>query len=52
VARDGIEAMLSGDDHVVAGSFKNRLQTAAAKVLPADAMAEAHAMMSEPGSGD
>jgi uncharacterized protein len=52
VAREGIEAMLAGKDHVVAGSAKNRLQTAAAKVLPDKVSAKAHAKNSEPGSGD
>jgi uncharacterized protein len=51
VAREGFEALMAGKDHVVAGSTKNRLQTAAAKVLPDKAVAAAHAPMSEPGSG-
>jgi short-subunit dehydrogenase len=35
VAHDGVEALLAGKDHVVAGSIKNNLQAMAAKVLPA-----------------
>lgn len=34
VARDGMDALLAGKDQVVAGSTRNKLQTAAAKVLP------------------
>jgi short-subunit dehydrogenase len=51
VARDGIDAMMAGTDHVVAGSFKNRLQVGAANAMPDKAVAAAHAKMSEPGSG-
>jgi short-subunit dehydrogenase len=51
VARDGIEAMLAGEAKVVAGSFKNKAQVAAATVLPDTAVAKAHAGMAEPGSG-
>ena len=43
VARDGIEAMMAGKDHVVAGSAKNKLQSAMAKVLPARLTAAVHA---------
>jgi uncharacterized protein len=51
VARDGFEALMAGKDHVVAGSALNRLQTAAAKVLPDTAKARVHRTMTEPGSG-
>jgi short-subunit dehydrogenase len=51
VAKDGFDALMSGKDHVVAGSAKNRVQTAAANALPDKAVAAAHAPMSEPGSG-
>jgi uncharacterized protein len=50
VARDGFEAMMAGDDHIVAGSIKNKAQVAAAKVLPDTAVSAAHAKLSEPGS--
>jgi uncharacterized protein len=43
VARDGIEAMMAGKDHIVAGSAKNKLQSAMAKVLPARLTAAVHA---------
>jgi NAD(P)-dependent dehydrogenase (short-subunit alcohol dehydrogenase family) len=37
-------------DHVVAGSFKNRVQAGAARVLPERASAAAHARMAKPRS--
>ena len=43
VAKDGFEALMAGKDHVVAGSFKNTVQAAAAKVLPDTAKAALHA---------
>lgn len=52
VARDGVEAMLAGDDHVVAGSFKNKVQASVATLMPDRATAALHARLSEPGSGD
>jgi uncharacterized protein len=51
VAREGFEAMMAGKDHVVAGSFKNRMQVAAATVLPDTVTSAAHGKMAEPGSG-
>lgn len=51
VAREGIEAMLAGKDHVVAGAFKNKVQAAVAQILPDTVTAQAHRSMSEPGSG-
>ena len=52
VAKQGFEALMKGDDQVVAGSFKNKVQVAAAKVLPDTKPAEMHRKMAEPGSGD
>ncbi len=34
VAKEGYEALMAGKDHVVAGSFKNKLQAAAGYALP------------------
>jgi short-subunit dehydrogenase len=48
VAREGFEALMAGDDHVVAGSFKNKVQAGMAKVMPERATAAAHAPMSRP----
>ena len=50
VAREGFEALMAGKDHVVAGSFKNKLQAAAGYTLPDPMVAKAHAGMSAPGT--
>ncbi len=52
VAKEGFEALMAGKDHVVAGSFKNKLQAAAGYTLPDPLVAKAHASMSEPGSAN
>ncbi len=51
VARDGFDALMAGKDHVVAGSAKNRLQTAAGKVMTEPVKAAAHARMTKPEGG-
>ncbi|MEV4511173.1 SDR family NAD(P)-dependent oxidoreductase [Dactylosporangium sp. NPDC049525] len=51
VAEQGFEALMKGDDHVVAGSFKNKVQAMAAKAMPDTVKAEMHRSMAEPGSG-
>jgi uncharacterized protein len=50
VAKEGFEALMAGKDHVIAGSFKNKLQAAAGRVLPDPLVAKAHASQSAPGS--
>lgn len=50
VARDGYDALMAGKDHIVAGSFKNKLQTTAAHILPDPTVAEVHRKLAEPGS--
>jgi short-subunit dehydrogenase len=50
VAEHGFDALMKGKDHVVAGSVKNNLIAAAAKVLPETVKAKLHRGMSEPGS--
>lgn len=50
VARDGFEALMAGKDHVVAGSFKNKVQAAASHVMPDTVVAQIHRKQSEPGS--
>jgi short-subunit dehydrogenase len=52
VAKDAVEAMLAGKDRVVAGSFKNKAQAAAAKVLSEPQKAQLHRGLTEPGSAD
>lgn len=48
VAREGFKALMDGDDHVVAGSFKNSAMAGAAKVMSDTAMANVHRKMSKP----
>ncbi|QDL96338.1 SDR family NAD(P)-dependent oxidoreductase [Rhodopseudomonas palustris] len=49
VARIGFDAMMNGEGDVVSG-WKNKLQTAAASVIPAGVLASQHRKMAEPGS--
>jgi short-subunit dehydrogenase len=48
VAEQGFKALMDGDDHVVAGSFKNKVQAVAGKVVPDTAKAEMHRKMAQP----
>jgi short-subunit dehydrogenase len=50
VARQGFEALMEGREKVVGGSFKNKVQTVAGKVIPDSAKAEMHRRMAEPGT--
>jgi short-subunit dehydrogenase len=52
VAREGFEALMAGKEKVVAGSLKNKLQTAVAGVIPDSTKAEMHRKMAEPGSDE
>ena len=47
VAKAGFAAMMSGDDHVVTG-WRNKMQAAAAGVLPDAVAAKVHRSMTEP----
>ncbi|MCW5692955.1 MAG: SDR family NAD(P)-dependent oxidoreductase [Pseudolabrys sp.] len=49
VARDGYEAMKSGEGGVVSG-WKNKMQAATAHVMPAERLARMHTGMAAPGS--
>jgi short-subunit dehydrogenase len=51
VARMGVEALLRGDERVVASSVTTKAMEAANKVLPDTVKAAAHRMMSKPGTG-
>ncbi|MGL5839766.1 MAG: SDR family NAD(P)-dependent oxidoreductase [Sphingorhabdus sp.] len=51
VARDGWDAMMDGDGHIVSG-FMNKVQVAAAGVAPQPVMAEMHRKLAEPGGAD
>jgi short-subunit dehydrogenase len=50
VAREGFEALMAGKDHVVAGSFMNKVQATVAHLLPDTTLAEMHRKEAEPGS--
>jgi short-subunit dehydrogenase len=52
VAREGFEALMAGRHRVVAGSVSNKVQTAAARVLPEQMKARQHGRMTEPGSAE
>ena len=51
VAEQGFEALMAGDDKVIAGSFKNKLQGGiGSHILPETMKAGLHRDMAEPGS--
>ncbi|GAA2038171.1 SDR family NAD(P)-dependent oxidoreductase [Terrabacter terrae] len=47
VARDGVDALLRGDDHVVAHAWRNKVQAGLLKGLPETAKAAVHARLSK-----
>jgi len=50
VAKEGFEALMSGSDHVVAGSLMNKVQAMAAKMIPDVISANFHRQMAKPQS--
>jgi short-subunit dehydrogenase len=53
VARDGYEALMAGEDKVIAGSFKNKVEGGlGARILPETVKASIHRKMAEPGSAE
>ncbi|WP_420124283.1 SDR family NAD(P)-dependent oxidoreductase [Nakamurella sp.] len=48
VARQAVDALVAGDDHVVAGSVRHRVQSVAARLMPETLAASAHARMTVP----
>ncbi len=48
VARDGFEGLMAGKDHVVGGSFMNKVQVTVSKVLPDTVKAEMHRRQAGP----
>ena len=48
VARDGFDALMAGKDHVVAGSFKNKLQSTMGKLIPDSVAAKIQAKNVKP----
>lgn len=52
VAQQGFDALMKGDDHVVAGSVKNKVQAVAGRMTPDPVKAKAMRSMTEPGSAE
>lgn len=52
VARDGFEALMSGDERVVSHSLKTKLQGRGSRLMPDSVKAEMHRKMAEPGSAE
>lgn len=52
VAQQGFDALMSGKDHVVAGSFMNKAQTLSSKMISDQMRAAAHAKQIKPHSLD
>ncbi|MGK5111727.1 MULTISPECIES: SDR family NAD(P)-dependent oxidoreductase [unclassified Geodermatophilus] len=52
VAEQGFEALMAGEDKVVAGSLMTKVQGAANAVLPDRLKSKAHRQMAEPGSAE
>lgn len=50
VARDGFEALMSGDERVVSHSLKTKAMGRGGRLMPDAAKAEMHRKMAEPGS--
>ncbi len=50
VAKDGFEALMAGKDHVVAGSFINKVQSTLAKIIPQTQGAKMQGEGVKPGS--
>jgi uncharacterized protein len=51
VARQGFEALMAGDERVVAASLSTKLQGPGSRLMPDKAKAAIHRKMAEPGSG-
>jgi short-subunit dehydrogenase len=52
VARQGFDALMSGEHHVVAASLKNKAMVASGRVMPEPVKAEMQRQLTEPGHGD
>ena len=50
VARQAVEAMLAGKDHVITGSFRNKAQAVAGRVLPDRMLTAIQRRVSAPGT--
>jgi short-subunit dehydrogenase len=51
VAKNGFKAMMSGEGGVVSG-WQNKLQAAAAHVIPAERLAKKHSETAAPGTAE
>ena len=51
VAKNGFEAMMKGEGGVVSG-WQNKIEAAAAHVMPADRLARKHSEMAAPGTAE
>lgn len=51
VAQDGFDALMAGKDHVVAGSFKNKMQVGLGKFMSEAQGAGVQSQSTKPGSG-
>ncbi len=52
VAKQGFDALMGGNDKVIAGSAQTKAQGVASKVLPDKLKAAVHRQMAEPGPGE
>jgi len=52
VAKDGFEALMSGDAKVISGSLRTKAEAVAMRVLPDQAKAAMHRKRTEPGSAE
>ena len=50
VARDGFEALMAGEDHVVSGKLRDKVQAVAGKPMPETTKAKMHGSLAEPDS--
>lgn len=50
VAEDGYRALMKGEDHIVAGSIKNKVQAVATKFMSDEARASVHSKSTKPES--
>jgi hypothetical protein len=51
VAREGIEALLSGKDHVYSASMKTKMEGMLANVIPGNVKGAMHEKMAKPKTG-
>lgn len=51
VAQQGFDALMAGKDHVVAGSFMNKVQAGIGKIISEPFGAKVHSQSTKPGSG-